>query len=65
MTLTINGEAQSLDVHTVADVVAALGYQGERVAIEHNAAIVRRAAWSDTTVHEGDVLEVVTLIGGG
>jgi thiamine biosynthesis protein ThiS len=37
----------------------------DRVAVEHNGAIVRRADRPVTRVNDGDVFEIVTLVGGG
>ncbi len=53
-------EAASLDV-----VIAELGLQGDRVAVEHNGEIVSRSAWPETAVEGGDRLEVVHFVGGG
>jgi sulfur carrier protein len=68
MRLTINGEAHDLDassVDTVSALLTALSLPAERVAIEHNGAIVRRPERAQTLVHDGDVFEIVTLVGGG
>jgi sulfur carrier protein len=35
------------------------------VAIEYNGEILHRQYWSGRVVEEGDVLEVVTIVGGG
>jgi len=68
MRITINGEARDLDaatVDTVSALLTALGLPPERVAIEHNGAIVRRPDRASTPVTDGDVVEIVTLVGGG
>jgi sulfur carrier protein len=65
MDLVVNGERRSLDVTTVDTVVLALGLPPERVAVELNGAIVTKAKRAETSVKDGDVLEVVTLVGGG
>ena len=36
-----------------------------RVAVEVNRELVRRADYADTTLHDGDKIEIVTLVGGG
>ena len=65
--LTINGEARQIegDVGTVARLLEALGLAGQRVAVEVNGAIVRRASWDEAAVSDGDVIEVVQFVGGG
>ena len=67
MDLVVNGEKRSLTLHAqnVDGVVVALGLPLERVAVELNGAIVTKATRPHTTVRDGDVLEVVTLVGGG
>ena len=66
MKLLINGEARSFgDGLTLAALVEQLGVQPDRVAVELNHNIVRRDSWAETTLHEGDRLEVVHFVGGG
>ena len=50
---------------SVADLLARLGVANPRVAVERNKEIVPRAAHASTILTEGDVLEVVELVGGG
>ena len=38
---------------------------GDRVAVERNLEIVPRGQWGETTIGEGDRLEVVHFVGGG
>ena len=47
------------------DLVADLGLQGDRVAIEHNGSIVPRGEWANTILADGDRLEIVHFVGGG
>ncbi|MBI5495435.1 MAG: sulfur carrier protein ThiS [Deltaproteobacteria bacterium] len=66
MQLTVNGEPRSFDRPlTVAEFVSTLGLGAERVAIELNRAVVPRRDHATTALREGDVLEVVTFVGGG
>jgi thiamine biosynthesis protein ThiS len=50
---------------TLASLVDWLHLPADRVAIEHNLEIVSRKRWSETTIDEGDRLEVVHFVGGG
>ena len=67
--IRLNGRARVIE--TIEDaaaldvVVAALGLTADRVAVELNGEIVRRAAWAATMVRAGDRLEVVHFVGGG
>ena len=66
MKLRLNGaEREVPDDLTVATLVTWLELVPEQVAVERNGTIVRRAGHAATPLTEGDVLEVVTLVGGG
>jgi len=64
--ITVNGEPrrcpQGLLLPAVLEV---LGYRPQLVVVEFNGAILPRAAWPQQSVVETDVLEVVTIVGGG
>ena len=66
MRLTINGKEQTFeDAFNLAQLVEQLGMKGDRVAIELNRDIVPRAQWAETSLHDGDRLEIVHFVGGG
>jgi len=66
MRISVNGEGREVDPgSTVADLVAVLGLHPRRIAVERNRRLVRRARHADTPLADGDVLEIVTLVGGG
>ncbi len=66
MRLQINGdEKQFADGLSLADLVVELGMKSDRVAVELNREIVARAQWAETTLHDGDNLEIVHFVGGG
>jgi sulfur carrier protein len=66
MTLTINGEERSFGTaSTVAALVAELGLDARKVAVERNLEIVPRSAYGQTALAEGDRIEIVHFIGGG
>jgi sulfur carrier protein len=50
---------------SVADLLRRLGVANPRVAVERNKEIVPRVEHAATRLAEGDVLEVVELVGGG
>jgi len=66
MTITINGEQRSFrDLADVAGLVAALGLDARKVAVERNLEIVPRSAYGRTPIADGDRIEIVSFIGGG
>jgi thiamine biosynthesis protein ThiS len=65
VTLTVNGERRDVvEGLTVGALVAQLGIRG-RVAVELNGEVLRQAQHPEVTLREGDMLEVVTFVGGG
>jgi sulfur carrier protein len=64
--LTVNGEAHEVaDGLTLAELIALLSLKTEHVAVEVNAAVVRRAAHPTHRLTAGDAIEIVTFVGGG
>jgi thiamine biosynthesis protein ThiS len=65
----INGQPRSMAELTagvsLADLLAALGLKADRIAVELNGEIAPRTTWAETTVKDGDRLEVVHFVGGG
>ncbi|HVU20549.1 MAG TPA: sulfur carrier protein ThiS [Rhizomicrobium sp.] len=66
LTVTINGETRMLDgAKSVRAVLAGLGMDPAKIAVERNLEIVPRSQYDAVMVGEGDRLEVVHFIGGG
>lgn len=67
MRVVVNGEPRSFDAPpaSVEQLLGALSFPLERVAVELNGRLVRRDERPTTQVADGDVLEIVTLVGGG
>jgi len=65
-TVTLNGQATGLShVQTITELLAYLGYQDKRVAVECNGQIVPRSLHAQTLLCDGDRLEIVVAVGGG
>lgn len=62
--IKVNGEELQLEDLTVVQLLETLGYQ-ERVAVECNEVIVPKSQYESYVVHSGDVVEVVSFVGGG
>lgn len=66
MFIILNGERHDLAAPlTVAQLLAQLDIDARRVAVEHNLTVVKRAAYDQTMVREGDAVEIVNFVGGG
>ena len=66
MRLTINGEDRDVGgVEDVAGLVAALGLDPRKVAVEVNLEIVPRSLYGGAALKDGDRVEIVHFIGGG
>ncbi len=50
---------------TLGDVVEAMGVAGKRIAVERNGAVVPRSRHADTSIADGDRIEIVGAVGGG
>jgi len=66
MRLTVNGEIFDAErSETLADLLKELGVGRERVAVEINMTIVKKADYSTFLLKEGDGIEIVNFVGGG
>lgn len=65
MRLHLNGDEHATDAATVDALVAELGLDVRKVAVERNLEIVPRSLYAATPLVEGDRLEIVHFIGGG
>lgn len=70
VTLTLNGESRVFagpadGPLSVSALLAGLGLDARKVAVERNEEIVPRSRYSETWLASGDRLEIVHFIGGG
>jgi thiazole synthase len=64
--IIVNGETRNVTGgESVAGLLALLGIDARKVAIELNLEILPRAAYQNTKLSDGDKLEIVHFIGGG
>jgi thiamine biosynthesis protein ThiS len=64
--IRLNGDPHELAAPlTVTALLAELGIDPRRVAVEHNQIVVKRAAYDDALIGEGDEVEIVNFVGGG
>jgi thiazole synthase len=66
MNVIINGEPRTLiGARSVAAMLAEIGLDARKVAVERNLEIVPRSAYDAVSLAEGDRIEIVHFIGGG
>ncbi len=66
MTIKLNGDPHEIPQPlSVSALLAALAIDPRRVAVEHNLAVVKKAAYDSALVQDGDQVEIVNFVGGG
>ena len=65
MQLTVNGEEINFNGNTLRQLLEQLQLADRPVAVERNGQIVSHSTFDQTELTEEDVLEMVTLVGGG
>ena len=61
----VNGTELDIAGKTVAQYLAATNYDPRRIAVERNGDIVFKSQYAETVLKDGDILEVVSFVGGG
>jgi len=66
ISIVVNGETRAARTgDTISDLVRALDLDPERLAVELDRRIVKRAQWPTTALAPGAILEIVQFVGGG
>ena len=66
LSVQVNGEPRRVTAGTsIAAMLAELGLDAARVAVERNLEIVTRSALGQVEVEDGDSFEIVHFVGGG
>ena len=66
MKITINGQEKELTDQVSLQEIIRQFYQNPKHAIaEVNGSIVKSINWQETDIHEGDIVELVSFVGGG
>jgi thiamine biosynthesis protein ThiS len=64
--ISVNGKpVQVPQGTTITGLLERLGVEKTRVAVERNRDVVAKKSYDETTLFEGDRVEVVTFVGGG
>ena len=65
MNIIINGTSRQFSSANLSEIVSVFCKQSKHVITELNGAIVPSDQWAQTTIQDGDTLELVTFVGGG
>jgi len=66
MTIKLNGDRHEIaQPLSVSALLVTLEIDARRVAVEHNLAVVKKAAYDTSIVKDGDEVEIVNFVGGG
>jgi sulfur carrier protein len=64
--LTVNGDKRKLEGPVkLTDFLETLDFNPRYVAVAHNGTVLQRQNWPDVVLQDGDVLEIVRMVGGG
>ena len=61
----INGKNTSADGKTVSQYLEEANFNPQTIAVELNEEILPKSQYDKTVLKDGDVLEVVSFVGGG
>jgi len=66
ITLTVNGEKRKLEGPVkLTAFLETLEFNPRYVAVAYNGTVLQRQQWSEVVLQDGDVLEIVRMVGGG
>lgn len=65
MHVTVNGERKDVAADSLGTLLTELEYDGGHFVVAVNYDVVPRARWTQTTLSNGDQIEIVTMRQGG
>ncbi len=63
--IKINGEMFDAGEIPLKEFLDNNGYHSKKIAVERNEMIVPKSDYESCILHSGDIVEIVTLVGGG
>ena len=61
----VNGVELDIAGKTIAEYLTTTDYALARIAVERNGDIVFKSQYEETVMKDGDILEIVSFVGGG
>ena len=68
MKIKVNGVEKLIESKTsisLNETIKQLGYSSNAVVVEVNKLIINSEEWKDKYIKNGDILEIVSIVGGG
>ena len=69
MKIKVNGEEKNIELDQenalLSTVLSAMGYKPNTIVVELNNLIINSIKWGEVKLKEGDILEIVSIVGGG
>lgn len=65
MNIIVNGQKQTIQPCTLAEMVSEQGLDKAALVVELNGNIIKEIKWSSVYLQEGDRLELLRFVGGG
>ena len=69
MKIKVNGKIKLFDIGkeeiSLSKILKLLGYKPNTVVVELNKTIINFQFWDSKIVHDGDKIEIVSIVGGG
>ncbi len=65
MKIIMNGKEIEVQSQTLRNLVDELGLAPDSLIVEKNRQLVKRESWVETTLQQGDRLELLNFVGGG
>lgn len=63
--IKVNGKEIDSSGITLSEYLAGTEYEPARIAVEKNGEIVSKSQYDKTVLQDGDVIEIVSFVGGG
>ena len=69
MKIKVNGEEKKIELDhenpLLSNALNALGYKANTIVVELNNLIINSTKWDEVKLKDGDILEIVSIVGGG
>ena len=65
MHIILNGEQTAINSPTLHSIIVEKGFDPDTVIAEVNLQLIKKNDWEQTSLNEGDTVELLSFVGGG